>query len=144
VRDAVALQATLAEEKQLRLETDVADDLPDAWADPDLVWRVLQNLVGNAVKFTPRGGRVRVTAGLEPRASSARMLRVAVSDTGPGVPAEVRGRLFEKFAAAGPGRGSGLGLAFCRLAVEAQGGRIWAESEPEKGSTFAFTLPAAE
>jgi signal transduction histidine kinase len=76
------------------------------------------------------------------------MVQVAVVDTGPGIPPEERERIFEKFTQmpgqAGSVRGSGLGLAFCRMAVEAHGGRIWIEDGPEgKGSRFAFTLPKA-
>lgn len=141
VDEALEIHAPLAEEKSLRLECDVPEASPRAWADPELVGRVLQNLIGNAVKFTPAGGGVRVSAALEP--SGDGMLRIAVTDTGPGIPADVRGRLFEKFAASGPGHGSGLGLAFCRLAVEAHGGRIWADSVAGAGSTFSFTLPVA-
>jgi signal transduction histidine kinase len=113
-----------------------------ALADPDVLRRVIANLVGNAVKFTPRGGRARVRVA---RASSGPEVRV--SDTGPGIPAEFHERIFEKFGQArGDGRpgvrSSGLGLTFCKLAVEAHGGRIHLESEVGKGSTFRFTVPA--
>ena len=99
---------------------------------------MLQNLVGNALKFTPRGGRVRVHA-----ERAAGEVRLTISDNGPGIAPEVREHLFQKFATAGPGQGSGLGLAFCRLAVEAQGGRIWVDRDQETGATFTFTLPLA-
>jgi signal transduction histidine kinase len=135
--DLVRLQTPLAEAKGITLETE-SPEAPTAWADPSLTGRVLQNLVGNALKFTPRGGRILVRA-----FAAGDQVRVVVSDSGPGIPPEVRDRLFQKFAAAGPGQGSGLGLAFCRLAVEAQGGRIWVETDPEHGATFTFTLPTA-
>ncbi|HKC24634.1 MAG TPA: ATP-binding protein [Thermoanaerobaculia bacterium] len=140
VAEVLELQRPLAEPRGLSLESAVPAGLPEAWADRALTMRVLQNLVGNAVKFTPREGSVRVAAALD----GADWLRVVVSDTGPGVPEELRGRLFEMFAS---GRekesGSGLGLSFCRLAVEAQGGRIAVEDVPGAGATFAFTLPLA-
>jgi signal transduction histidine kinase len=137
VADAIEGRRAMAEEKGLRLHMQAAPDLPEAWADPPLVARVLDNLVANALKFTPAGGAVSV--GVEAR---DRALSVTVSDTGPGIAADIEGRLFEKFAS-GDRSGSGLGLAFCRLAVEAQGGRIWAESRPGQGAAFTFTLPLA-
>ena len=132
-------QTPLATERGLRLENGVPSDIPAAWADTRLVRRVLQNLVGNAVKFTPRGGLVRVTARVE---TSSPHLVVFVSDTGPGIPAEVIDRLFLKFVSGRQeGRGSGLGLAFARMVVEAHGGRIWVEESSTAGTTVAFTLP---
>jgi signal transduction histidine kinase len=105
--------------------------------DPGLIERVLANLVGNAVKFSPEGGAVRVSA----RAAGAEGIRVSVSDSGPGIEAALLPRLFSKFApGAHPARGNGLGLAFCRLAVEASGGRIWLEERP---GPFLFTIPTA-
>ena len=99
--------------------------------------RILQNLVGNAVKFTPPNGSV----GIAVRPAESELI-VAVTDNGPGIPSEFRSRLFQKFATGQlPGRGSGLGLAFCRLAVEAGGGRIWVEDPAGGGTTIAFTVP---
>jgi signal transduction histidine kinase len=116
--------------------------LPPVIVDAELIGRVLQNLIGNAIKFTPPGGSIRVSAQAD--AADTRHLVVSVSDSGPGLPAEVQARLFQKFVrGTGPGRGSGLGLAFCRLAVEAHGGRIWADSTPDQGSSFHFTLPVS-
>jgi two-component system, sensor histidine kinase and response regulator len=114
-----------------------------AQADPALVRRVIANLLNNAIKHTPRGGRVTVqTVAVGDR------IEVRVCDTGEGIPPEDRERIFEKFARVSGQRGStrqdrGLGLAFCRMAVEAHGGRIAVESEPGRGSVFTFTLPAA-
>jgi signal transduction histidine kinase len=96
-------QAPLATERGLRLENGIPSDIPSAWADTRLVGRVLQNLVGNAVKFTPRGGLVRVTARVD---TSSPHIVVLVSDTGPGIPAEVIDRLFLKFVS---GRQEGRG-----------------------------------
>jgi signal transduction histidine kinase len=153
VAGTVRLQSPLCVARDLELRYDIPPGLPPAWADAELVSRVLQNLVGNAVKFTPTGGKVWVTAelcsdgkGVGERAESGLTpyLRVSVADNGPGIPPELQSRLFQKFVVGEHReRGSGLGLAFCRLAVEAHGGRIWVESEPGKGTTMAFTLPVA-
>ncbi|MBN1889256.1 MAG: hybrid sensor histidine kinase/response regulator [Thermoflexales bacterium] len=141
-------QAPLAERKAIELESDVLSSLPPAWADAGLIRRVLQNLVGNAIKFTPDGGAVRVRARLEELEGHPAIL-ISVSDTGGGIPPEIRDRLFKKFVAGKQkGRGSGLGLAFCKLVLEAHGGRIWVEDKPSppeggNGATFTFSLPIA-
>jgi len=140
VRDTIRAQMPLAVKKGLRLESNVPADLPPAWADVGLIRRVLQNLVGNAVRFTPDGGLIRVTAGMEERAGRP-VLLVSVSDNGPGIPPEIRGRLFQRFVTGSQDEhGSGLGLAFCKLVVEAHGGRIWVDSTPGQGTTFTFSL----
>jgi signal transduction histidine kinase len=128
-----------ADEHQLALRRDLAADLPAVWADADLLDRVLRNLLGNAIKYTPAGGQI--TLSICPAAEEARF---SVRDTGPGLPARVEEQLFSKFVrGVGPGHGHGLGLAFCKLAVEAMHGRIWAESQPGLGTAFHFTLPLA-
>jgi len=109
--------------------------------DPGLTTRVLANLLGNALKFIPDPGLVRIQ--LEQGETET---WVAVSDNGPGIPQEDQERIFDKFGQAAGGRkrgGSGLGLAFCKLAVEAQQGRIGVASSPGMGSTFWFVLPRA-
>jgi signal transduction histidine kinase len=120
-------------------------DWPDepvmALVDRDVVARVMQNLLGNALKFTPSAGSITVAV-----EANDDMVRVAVSDTGPGIPREYRERVFEKFgqveaASHGQKFSTGLGLTFCRLAVEAHGGRIGVDSEVGHGSTFWFVLP---
>jgi len=134
------LQAPQASAKGVRLESDVPPDLPPAWADAELIGRVLQNLVDNAVKFTPPGGLVRVAARTGESEGRPALL-VSVTDTGSGIPDEIRSRLFQKFVRGKQlERGSGLGLAFCKLAVEAHDGRIEVESVPGRGATFAFSL----
>ncbi|MBN2149653.1 MAG: PAS domain S-box protein [Anaerolineales bacterium] len=142
VEEAIQLQAPLAARKSIRLQSDVPEDLPLAKVDADLVGRVLQNLIDNALKFTPQGGSINVRAQIEDEDGC---LVVSISDSGPGLSQELKGRLFQKFAA-GPSdeRGTGLGLAFCRLAVEAHGGRIWVEDQAEPGATFSFTVPVAD
>ena len=155
VGDLLQTQSSLSRGKRLQVQSDVPPALPLAWIDAGLIGRVLQNLVGNAIKFTPANGEIQIKARLHdgpPRGQREAgqgaqpvHLRVAVSNTGPGIPPEVRGRLFQKFATGDQAeRGSGLGLAFCKLAVEAHGGRIWVESEPDAWTTFTFTLPAAK
>ncbi|HBE89282.1 MAG TPA: hypothetical protein DDW67_09115 [Elusimicrobia bacterium] len=111
-------------------------------ADREMVGRVLQNLINNALKFSPSAGRVGVRAEL---GSGGKEMLFSVSDAGPGIPEEYIGRIFDKFfqgptAAAARG-GMGLGLTFCRMVVDAHGGRIWAENCPGGGSVFRFTLP---
>ncbi len=111
------------------------------WADPDRVIQTLTNLVGNAIKFSPRSGTVQVSAQVEDD-----HVRFAVEDHGPGIPADQLETVFERFRQvdASDSRvkgGTGLGLAICRTIVEQHGGRIWAESVLGQGATFSFTLP---
>jgi signal transduction histidine kinase len=127
--------------QDVQLSQDVPDDLPAVFADAERLHQVLFNLLDNAVRFTPEGGRVRVTA-----SGHNGSVDVAVSDTGPGIDAEHLPRLFERFYRVDTARsrdegGTGIGLAIARSVVEAHGGRIWAESEPGTGSTFTFELP---
>ena len=139
VRQAIDQIQPLALSRGLTLAARVVSGLPHVVADGDLIVRVLTNLLDNAVKFTPRGGRI--TLSVERREEE---ILFAVSDTGRGIPSEHRQRVFDRFArvenAAGL-KGTGLGLPFCKVAVEAHGGRIWMESEVEHGATFTFTLP---
>jgi signal transduction histidine kinase len=110
-----------------------------AYCDADVFGRILGNLVGNAFKFTPQDGRVEIQV-----TRSGDSARVAVIDDGPGLPVELQQSVFEKFTqakGAGSKQGFGMGLAFCKLAVEAHQGQIGVESEPGHGSTFWFTLP---
>ncbi|HEX5751694.1 MAG TPA: PAS domain S-box protein [Archangium sp.] len=122
----------------LELRAEVAEALPEVLADRHRILQVLNNLLGNAVKFTPQGGRVTVGA----RAEGERV-RFWVEDTGPGIPEEHRQHLFERFwqAHKGDRRGAGLGLAICKHLVEAHGGQIGVDSEVGRGSTFWFSLP---
>lgn len=143
-----------AVENQIEMRVELPEDLPAVLGDREVLERVLWNLLDNALKYTPRDGLIRVAAraaegasGGQGDLSAGRWVRVEVSDSGTGIPPEDQGRIFGKFAqsrpAPGKRRGVGLGLAFCRLAVEAHGGRIWVESGRPVGSTFVFVLPLA-
>jgi signal transduction histidine kinase len=136
---AVRDMRALADARGLGVAVDMPPDLPPVQADAELLDRVLRNLLSNAIKFTPAGGAVQVTA----RCQGEHVI-FTVRDNGLGLPLHVQTRLFEKFVrgSAGP-QGHGLGLAFCKLAVEAMGGRIWVESQPGDGAAFHFTLPQA-
>jgi PAS domain S-box-containing protein len=124
----------------LELRAEVAEALPEVLADRHRILQVFSNLLGNAVKFTPQGGRVTVGA----RAEGERV-RFWVEDTGPGIPEEQRQHLFERFwqARKGDRRGAGLGLTICKHLVEAHGGQLGVDSEVGRGSTFWFFLPVA-
>ena len=137
VAGAIAQVAFLAEESRTTLVTEVAADLLPFSGDEKKLSRTLVNLLGNAIKFTGAG-----TVTVSARQDDPKTIRFAVRDTGQGIPAESFGRIFEKFGQLDSRRvGTGLGLAFCKLAVEAHGGRITVESTPGSGSTFSFTIP---
>jgi signal transduction histidine kinase len=111
-------------------------------ADLDMILRVISNLLANALKYAPRKGEIV----LEGDITDEGWVWIAVSDTGPGIAREYQQKVFEKYFQIQNSRrqaGAGIGLAFCKLAVEAHGGHIWVESEPGEGARFKFTLPAA-
>jgi signal transduction histidine kinase len=133
----------VAEKKPVHLEIGSTDASLTAWADRDRIVQVLNNLIGNAVKFTPPQGKVTVAA----QRNGAGWVQVSVADTGPGIPAELADKIFDEFyqipQSGGPkAKGMGLGLTIAKKLVEKHGGKIWVQSEPAKGSTFFFTLPA--
>jgi two-component system, NtrC family, sensor histidine kinase KinB len=136
--DALQLVQPMAEEVGIHLELDVTK-LPPALMDVNMVTRVVINLIENAVKYTPNGGQIWLSAKqIEDK------VEVSVRDTGPGIPPEMAARIFNKFSRVkykDVPKGIGLGLAFCRLAIEAHGGTIWVESDGKNGSDFKFTLP---
>jgi len=115
------------------------DSLPTVSIDVDMIRRVIINLMDNAVKYTPSKGQIEVGA-----ASDGVFVRIWIKDNGLGIPSIDRERIFEKFArlkGENSPSGLGVGLAFCKLAIEAHGGQIWVESEPGQGAKFIFTLP---
>ena len=143
IKEMMEEERQIASERGVELANDAPADLPRVLGDRDVIQRVLVNLVDNALKFTPKGGRVWLEA-----ETGDGEVRVVVGDTGPGIPPEERARIFEKFTqlqgVVSSRRGAGLGLTFCRMAVEAHGGRIWIEDGPDgAGSRFIFALPRA-
>ncbi len=150
-----AIVATVLERlSRIATERDIAfvdttASLPTVNGDPDLIRRVLQNLIDNAIKFSPRGGAITISGTIDDAGhlpvehAPGHYLTIAVMDQGQGVPEAYRDVIFELFGQAphGRGQGTGLGLAFCRLAVEAHGGRVWVEDNPAGGALFRFTLP---
>jgi len=138
------LNQALAAKKHLTIERLNGDDLPPVYADRDKIKHVLGNLIGNAIKFTPDGGRVWI--GFSRRGRGAEELVVEVGDNGRGIARDHFELVFREFAQvdASPSRahhGTGLGLAIARNLVEMHAGTIWVESELGKGSRFFFTLP---
>jgi signal transduction histidine kinase/ActR/RegA family two-component response regulator len=138
---AIESQQALAASNSVILASDLSPELPWIDADEERILEVLENLVGNAVKFTTAGGTTTVGA-----SSEGSELLIWVKDNGPGIAADQLPRLFDRFwqGSKGDRRGAGLGLTICRAIVEAHGGRIWAESQPGQGTTMFFTLPTRE
>lgn len=161
VDQAIDRLKSLAQAQAIHLEQALDVGLPLIDADPDILIRVLQNLLENAIKFSPSEGivilgafsvQIREDRAVQSIPAPVRLLDLKpgdwlvfwVRDEGPGIPVQDHERIFEKFAQIHTGRkthGSGLGLTFCKLAVEAHGGRIWLESVEGHGSTFALALP---
>ena len=138
--DLAETQRPLLLAASLALKVDAPAELPAIWIDRDRITQVLENLIGNASKFTPAGGRV--TLGARQRDGD---ILFWVSDTGPGIASDDLAHLFERFwqAHGAEQRGVGLGLAIAKQIIEAHHGRIWAESEPGKGASFFFTIPTS-
>ena len=131
-----------ARSKEIRLNTEIAEDIPPVRMDTARILQVVDNLLENAVRHTPHGGEVTVQAGI----LAPDEVFVAVQDTGDGIPDDVIDTVFDRFRRADPSRaratgGAGLGLAIAKNLVVAHGGRIEAESRPSGGATFRFTIP---
>ncbi|MDQ3991067.1 MAG: hybrid sensor histidine kinase/response regulator [Actinomycetota bacterium] len=143
VTESVESFRTAAAGKRISLDAEVGD-VPPVFADPRRVRQVVANLVSNALKFTPAGGRVRVHV----VASDGHFCEVRVTDTGPGLAEQDLPRVFERlYQASDPDlarHGLGLGLFISKELVDRHGGRLWAHGAPGEGATFAFTLPLAE
>ena len=139
-RDVISEIATRAANKDLTLETDIPDVLPTVHADIDKIRQVLMNLLDNAIKYTPPGGLIRVTALHRTR----QKVEVIIADTGPGIPQEAKERVFSdtvRLSRDLDSDGYGIGLSLCRRVIRAHYGRIWVDSQPGEGSSFHFTLP---
>lgn len=137
-RDTAASLRPRADEAGATVVVNEGDAVPDVNADPVRMREVLTNLIANALRYSPRGGRVRVTVAAE----EGRVV-VSVGDEGPGIAPELRGRLFERFAKSEGSPGAGLGLAIAKSLVVAHGGEIGVESEPGAGTRIRFTVPGA-
>ncbi|MGB3201996.1 MAG: histidine kinase [Nodosilinea sp.] len=134
-----AFQNRLGEKQQV-LTTEIPQDLPTVYADGTQVKRVITNLLDNAIKYTPEAGKVSIVA----LHRTTQKVQVSVTDTGPGIPAENRDKIFEesyRLQRDVTQEGYGLGLALCQRIVRAHYGQIWVDSSPGEGSSFYFTLP---
>ena len=139
VRDAVESQRLLAGAREIDLRLEADEQLPQACADGHRLLQVIENLVGNAIKFTPRGGSIAI--GVSAKQND---LLFWVADTGAGIAIENLPHLFDRFWRGGAeDRSAGLGLAICKGIVEAHAGRIWVDSIAGRGATFFFTIPIA-
>jgi two-component system sensor histidine kinase GlrK len=141
IKRAVAEITPLVEAKHIKLESAIDTRLPPVRIDSERILQVLRNLLGNAVKFTPKGGQVSIIA----KPANGK-LEVSVKDSGPGIPIDSLAAIFEKFNqgsrhGAHNRQGTGLGLAIAKNIISSHGGKIWAESQLGKGSTFVFVLP---
>ena len=141
VREVVGMFQPAVRSRRVAVTCDAPKDVPLLLGDRDRLGQALSNLIGNAVKFTPEGGVVHVGVEVQPGA-----VRVSVHDTGPGIPQDQLGRLFDRFwqASREDARGLGLGLTIVKAIVEAHGGSVAVESIVKKGSTFSITLPRSD
>ena len=144
ITTSVTNMRSLADNKSLAIRQNVPDSLPWLYGDRDRLLQVITNILSNAIKFTPDGGKISIEASSQedPR----RQIIVHIMDTGVGIPHKHLDSIFEKFRRAGDAltntfEGTGLGLAITKQIVEYHGGRIWAESALGSGTTFSFTLP---
>ncbi|MBU1209501.1 MAG: cell wall metabolism sensor histidine kinase WalK, partial [Proteobacteria bacterium] len=142
IHQAIAEIKPLALGKEIHLQMENPQSLPEIKMDRERILQVLRNFIGNAIKFTPKGGQVTVSA--VPKEGT---LEVCVQDTGPGIPKENLTIIFEKFQQdplqrSNLMKGSGLGLAIAKHIITAHGGKVWAESGTGQGSSFFFVLPA--
>ena len=136
LHDALRTLGPLAEDKGVTILTTWKEPLPNVRVDPERIAQVVSNVVGNAIKFTPAGGEIRVSAVARDDA-----VVVSVSDTGPGIPAQHLPHVFDRYwQSSRRNRGAGLGLPIAKAIIEAHEGRIWAESAEGSGATFYFTL----
>jgi signal transduction histidine kinase len=151
IRDTAKAQQFALQEKSLRLEIEIPDDLPLVFADRDRIQQVITNLLGNAVKFSYQGGEIRIRAEVfegKRSGEASEWIRVSVADQGIGIGEKEKEFIFDKFrqGLSDPltekPRGTGLGLPICREIVSYYEGNLWVEGEKGKGCTFSFTLPA--
>ncbi|NET53595.1 MAG: histidine kinase, partial [Merismopedia sp. SIO2A8] len=126
--------------KSLQIKTDIPNDLPHVYADPDRVRQLLLNLLDNAAKYTPVGGTIDISA----LHRTTQTIQVTICDSGPGIPKENQERIFEdqfRLKRDEETEGYGIGLSLCQRIVRAHYGQIWVDSSLGQGSSFHFTLP---
>jgi signal transduction histidine kinase len=144
LNDVVEGFQTMATEKSISVKALSMSELPLIQGDRDKLYQILNNLIQNAIKFTPKGGTILAEAQAGPQG----FVQICVSDTGCGITPEESGKVFERFyrgeSVAMENRGAGLGLAITKNLVELHHGRIWVESTPGEGSRFLFTLPISQ
>jgi len=144
LEDAAASLKEWADNKKIKIEVK-ANELPDIEGDPERLYQILTNLISNALKFTPEEGSIAVGGKIN-KSKEGDLLEVSVTDSGMGISKENLTKIFDKYQQVGRNtpkgvRGLGLGLSICKTIAELHGGTIWADSEPEKGSTFTFQIP---
>lgn len=145
IRDAASELESQAQEKEIRVEMSLAEG-EEANIDPQRIHEVLTNLLSNALRYTPRGGAIRVrlteiSRGLSEVEGAGRRATISVEDNGPGIEPADLSHIFERFYKSSDSGGMGLGLSIAKYLVEAHGGKIWAESEVGKGTKISFTIP---
>jgi PAS domain S-box-containing protein len=140
--EAIEAVSPVAETKNQIINLKIPADILPIMVDADMIRRVIINLIENAVKYSPPGGEISIGAVIE-----TNQAKIWIQDSGPGIPVKEQEYIFDKFTRLNPEgsqKGFGLGLAYCRLAIEGHGGKIWVESEAGHGSRFCFTLPLAQ
>jgi two-component system phosphate regulon sensor histidine kinase PhoR len=139
IEEVVTQMSPLAKKQKIIIAADLFRDLPAVEADRERIRNTIVNLVHNAIKFNHPGGKIMISTRIDGNSAI-----VSVSDTGIGISTEALPHVFERFYKADKSRskdGSGLGLAIAKHTIQSHGGRIWADSEEGKGSTFSFSLP---
>ena len=143
VKESITEFQILAQEYQVGIIFEPGEELPPVKMDENKIQRVISNLIDNALKFSPEGENINIKL----ESPSQQMIEIHILDRGPGIPAEYADSVFDRFFQvpnhSSRKRGTGLGLTYCRLTVEAHGGRIWLQNRPERGSEFVVSLPAA-
>ncbi len=140
VQEILETLAPLGRARNISFNNTFSDAIPSLWADPALVRRIFHNLLDNALRYAPNNSDITLTAA---ESDSDNMVQFSIGNVGKPIPEELQGRLFQKFAAGKEHKGgNGIGLNFCKLAVEAHEGKIWFDSE-DAGTTFHFILPSA-
>jgi len=145
IQQTVLKLAPIAQRKKIDLELRPSKNLPAVNMDEDRIGQVMENLIGNALKFSSGGAEVVIRASL--KNTGNHLIEVSVMDTGCGIPEENLGKIFDRFKRIDRGRettlGTGLGLSIAKYIIADHGGKIWAQSKPGQGSTFFFTLPVS-